>query len=229
MAPRARAADGLLVVLVPGLGLDARAWRLVWPLLAGPCTVLTLPSMGRPAARRSDLSVEGQAERLGAVLPAGNTLVLVGHSASCPVVVETAARHSSVVGLVLVGPVTDPAAATWPRMLGQWGRTAGHERPWEVGVLAPQYRRTGVSSMARGMEHVRRYRTDVALSALTLPVRIVRGEHDRIAPQGWCADLAAAADGSVTTVPGAAHMVPLTHPHAVVGAVDAIRGPAPPR
>ena len=67
----------------------------------------------------------------------------------------------------------------------------------------------------RGMDAARRYRTDHALAGLHVPLVVVRGEHDRIAPLDWCRTLTA----DVTTVAGAGHMVPLTHPQAVADAV----------
>lgn len=211
------------VVLVPGLGLDARSWRLVRKAIDGPSSVVLLPSMGMPAPRGSALSVESQASRLLESLPEGASVILVGHSASCPVVVEAARRTATVVGLVLVGPVTDPAAPTWPRMLAQWVRTASHERFSEAAVLVPQYRRTGPVSMVRGMDAVRHFRTDVALTGIGLPVEIVRGHADRIASRQWSAALRRIAGGRLTTVHGAAHMVPLTHPAAVAAAVARAR------
>ena len=183
--------------------------------------MVTLPSMGLPAAAAdgAGLTVEDQATRLLGLLPDDADLLLVGHSAGCSVVVEAARRSHRVGGLVLVGPTTDPAAATWPRMAVQWLRTASHERLWEAGVLGPQYRATGVRSMLRGMDAMRHYRTDIGLAAARPPTRIVRGSHDRIAPEAWCDDLARSCGASVLTVAGAGHMVPLTHPQAVVDAI----------
>ena len=210
------------VVLVPGLGLDARAWRRVWPLLARPSTVVTLPSMGRRAPSGTELSVSALARALTTRLPDAADVVLVGHSASCQVVVAAATDLPRVRGLVLVGPTTDPQAATWPRMVARWVRTARHEEWWEPSVLAPQYARTGLPSMARGMDRVRRHRVDLALASVEVPVQVVRGEHDLIADARWCAVLAQRCGGAVTTVAGAGHMVPLTHPGAVAGAVEAV-------
>jgi pimeloyl-ACP methyl ester carboxylesterase len=212
-----------VVVLVPGLGLDARAWARVREQLPPDATVKLLPALGRPRHGPTDLRAQAQAGRLLAALPPGRRVVLVGHSASCPVVVEAAARAEQVVGLVLVGPVTDPRARTWPRMLGQWLRTAAHERLWELPVLAPQYRRTGVSAMVRGMNAVRGYRTDEGLARLAVPVQVIRGEHDRIAPADWCRVLAKSGSGAMTSVAGAAHMVPLTHPQVVADAALGLR------
>lgn len=209
-----------VVVFVPGLGLDSRSWEHVRHELRGSSHVILLPSLGHPAPRGTDLRVERQAARLLQSLPKGEPTVLVGHSASCPVVVEAAIRTSDVVGLVLVGPVTEPAAQTWPRMLSQWARTASHERPNQAAVLVPQYRQTGILSMLRGMDAMRRFRTDLALSRLHVPVEVVRGEQDRIASNQWSSALRRVSNGRLTTIQGAAHMVPLTHPSAVAAAVD---------
>lgn len=212
-----------VVVFVPGLGLNSRSWQAVRDTLTDRSVVVLLPSMGQPAPRGTDLRVERHAERLLQDLPSGQPVILVGHSASCPVVVDVATRSRDVAGLVLVGPVTDPAAHTWPRMLSQWVRTAVHETPAEATVLAPQYRRTGPASMYRGMNAVRHFRTDLTLLPLQLPVEIVRGANDRIASQAWSSRLREASAGRLTTVPGAAHMVPLTHPTAVAAAIQRVR------
>ena len=212
-----------VVVFVPGLGLDSRSWHLVREELSGGSAVVLLPALGQRAPRGTDLSAERQAARLVQRLPRGEPIILVGHSASCPVVVEAATRTTDVVGLVLVGPVTDPAAQTWPRMLSQWARTASHEWPSEATALMPQYRRTGILSMLRGMDALRRFRTDLTLGRLDVPVEVVRGESDRIASHEWSSVLRQVSDGRLSTIQGAAHMVPLTHATAVAAAVDRLR------
>lgn len=212
-----------LTVFVPGLGLNDATWEAVRAELAGPATVVLLPSLGRPAPRRTDLRVQAQATRLLERLPRGRPVILVGHSAGCPVIVEAASRSNDVVGLVLVGPVTDPTAQSWPRMLAQWGRVATDEHPWEIPIVAPQYLRTGLLSMVRGMNAMRRFRTDHALAALDLPVEIIRGAQDAIAAQRWSSELEQACHGHLTIVDEAAHMVPLPHPKVIVAAVGRIR------
>ncbi|GAA1114832.1 hypothetical protein GCM10009630_10290 [Kribbella jejuensis] len=218
---------------MPGLGLDCREWNGVHRCLRDGAaggehreSVVVLPALGQRAPRGTELAVEALAERLtNRIRAVGREVLLVGHSAGCPVVVEAAVRCASVVGLVLVGPVTDPRAATWPRMISQWVRTAVHERSWEAPILLPQYTRTGLGSMARGMNAVRRFRTDLALAHTSVPVAIVRGARDRIARYDWCRRLADAAGGpaSVTSVPGAGHMVPLTHPQALAAAIRTMK------
>jgi pimeloyl-ACP methyl ester carboxylesterase len=188
--------------------------------MTGPSVVVRLPSLGQPARHGTDLRVERQAERLVQRLPRDEPIILVSLSVGCPVAVAAAGLSGDIVGLVLVGPVTDPAARTWPRMVAQWARTAIHESPRELTNLVPQYRRTGVLSMRRGMNAMRRFRTDLALTRLTVPVEIVRGDQDRIASLEWGSVLRRASHGRLTTVPDAGHMVPLTHPGAVSAAVD---------
>lgn len=216
-------ASSTVVVFVPGLGLDAREWAGTRALMAGPSIVVTLPSLGQPAPSRSDLHAERLSRRLLATLPIDCDLVLVGHSASCPVVVEAAWHHPRVVGLVLIGPVTDPRARSWPRMLRQWLGTAARERLWEIADLAPQYGATGPSSMFRGIAQIRRYRTHIGLSRLSMPTHIIRGQHDRIASAEWCARLAGRGLTERVSVPAAAHMVPLTHPHVIAASVEHLR------
>ncbi|MBO1753616.1 alpha/beta fold hydrolase [Allobranchiibius sp. CTAmp26] len=213
-----------LVVLVPGLGLDEREWASVRTLLDAASVVVALPSMGEPVGRGIDLRVEAQAALLAQRLPHGEPLILVAHSASCPVAAAVASQSVDVVGLVLVGPVTDPAAASWPRLFVQWARTAVREPWWQLPSLLRQWAHTGPGSMLRGMDAVRCFRTDLALHSVRVPVVIVRGERDRIAAKEWSAALARASNGHLSTVGGAAHMVPVTHPGAVIAAVDRAGG-----
>ena len=212
---------------VPGLGLDQRAWQLVLNALGTGAVVALLPSFGQPARRGSDLRTEAQAERLlgHESLVGTGDLVLVGHSASCSVVVEAARRSDRVVGLVLVGPV-DPRAASWPRLLSDWVRTAAHEVHPQAPKLFPQYARTGLPSILHGINDTRRYPIDRSLARLDLPVTVIRGTQDRIADRGWCAHLAAVGRAVLVDVPGGAHMIVLTHPDEVAAAVADVMGRA---
>lgn len=217
---------GASVVMVPGLGLGAPAWARVAQLLGVPHRTVLLPSMGLRAPAGTDLSVPAQSRRLLGELaladPAG--VVLVGHSASCPVVVHTALSCPAVRGLVLVGPVTDPQTVTWPAMLSQWARTAARECWWQLPVLVPQYRRTGLLSMLRGMDAVRRHRIDHDIQQAQVPLIVVHGARDRIATRTWSARLAAAGNGTSRMSVDSAHMVPLTDPGAIADAVRMVLG-----
>ena len=178
---------------MPGLGLSVAVARPALNRLSGfPRAVVLLPAFGRPAAGRLELAPGRLGKLLLSDLPANGPLVLVGHSASCQTVAETAVlAPDRIAGLVLVGPTTDPRAATWPALGRRWLRTAVHERPSQVPLLVRAYARTGLISMARGMNAARR--PDRPHSGRgDLPVRVVRGRHDAICPADWAAELAEA-------------------------------------
>jgi pimeloyl-ACP methyl ester carboxylesterase len=209
--------------LVPGLGLDAAAWRpTLRSLPAGWCpdlNVALLPGYGERARRRADLRPAALAELLlDRWCPPDTAVVLVGHSASCQIVAEAARRRPDrVAGLVLVGPTTDPRARSWPSLARRWLATARHEPVGQVPTLFRQYSRTGLGTMARAMDAARRDDVRESVHGSRCPVLVLRGHHDRICPEDWAAELAGAARRSAhhrvprsVTVPGA-HMIPLTH------------------
>jgi pimeloyl-ACP methyl ester carboxylesterase len=224
MHPPTSADDGTTgatrLVVVPGLGLDARSWAPVVAHLGLPVEVRTLPGYGRPAADADDLSPETLGRRLGPELAGdGGTVVLAGHSSGAQVAAHAAraARRAgaAVAGLVLVGPTTDPRACGWPRLAGRWLRTAAHEDPRQVPGLVRQYGRTGLRTMARAMDRARRDDVRAALADVSAPVLVVRGPDDRICPADWAASLAR----DVVTLRAGAHMVPSTHGADVAAAV----------
>ncbi len=207
------------LVAVPGLGLSVAVVGRALQRVPAPWSVVLLPAYGRRVAGGADPSPEHLAERLLAdpALCGDTAAVLVGHSASCQVVAEAAVRAPDRVrALVLVGPTTDPRAATWPRLARRWLRTAVHEKPSQLPLLVHAYARTGLVSMARGMDVARRHRLDRVLAEVRCPVLIVRGRHDAICPATWARELAATARlGRSETLPAGAHMVPITHPAAL--------------
>ncbi len=207
---------------VPGLGLSVAAVRPALDRLPGFAnSVVLLPAFGRRAAGAIDLAPGRLGTLLLSDLPADGPVVLVGHSASCQIVAEAAVLAPvRVAGLVLVGPTTDPRAATWPGLGRRWLRTAVHERPTQLPILLRAYARTGLVSMARGMNAARQHRIEQTLAAVTCPVLVIRGPHDVICPADWAAELAeVAGEGLSETLDGGAHMVPVTHPDALAATI----------
>jgi pimeloyl-ACP methyl ester carboxylesterase len=94
--------------------------------------------------------------------------------------------------------------------------TAVGER-WPHALLAlPQWLRTGPRAMRRLWAVASPDRIDARLRAVRVPVTVVRGTRDRLCPHDWAAGVAAAApDGRLVEVPGAAHLTPMTHPEQV--------------
>lgn len=209
------------LLIVPGLGLDARSWAPTVRHLRRPADVLVLPGYGRPAARSADLSPAALAE---AVLADGRLrqgaergpIVLAGHSSGCQVAAHVAALAPRLVDrLVLVAPTTDPRSGGWVDLAQRWLRTAAHEDPRQVPLLAQQYAVTGLRVMARAMDAARRDRIDAALAQVPCPVLVVRGPQDRICPPDWAGSLA-----RTVTLDGGGHMVPWTQGRAVARCVE---------
>jgi pimeloyl-ACP methyl ester carboxylesterase len=217
------------LVAVPGLGLSvqvpAHTLRLLQAVLRS--TVIALPGYGLPSAAGAALDPAALAVRLLEHLATLQIrqAVLLGHSASCQIVTEAAVQDPTrVVGVVLVGPTTDPRAASWSALAMRWISTATRERPGQVPRLARDYRQTGFLTMGRAMDAARRHRIDHALATVSCPVLVVRGRHDRIASACWVEALAELApQGRAVTLPAGAHMVPITHPSALAAQLEAFQ------
>jgi pimeloyl-ACP methyl ester carboxylesterase len=194
------------LVLVPGLGLDARSSARLRALLPGDVVLLPGMGLGGPVPALDELG-----RRLLAGIGPG-PVVLVGHSQSCQVV-AAAAGDPRVAGLVLLGPTTDPRLRSLPVLVRRWLGTAARE-PWaQVPLVLAQWWRTGPRAMRRLWRVAAPDRIDRRLPEVTVPVTVVRGTRDRLCPHDWATALAAAAPhGRLVELPGAAHMTVQTHP-----------------
>lgn len=216
---------------LPGLGLGPESWRPTLELLRPRVWthVHVFPGFGQPTPRGLDLAPRALADGVVDALPlGGEPIVLLAHSASSQVAAHVAslAPHR-LAALVLVGPTTDPRAASWPGLVRRWLPTAVRERPTQVPVLVRQWTRTGFADMVRAMDAARRDDLPRTLDGVSLPVVVVRGAHDSICRADWAGAVAhhgGPASRAVTLSRGA-HMVPYTHGShvaAVVGDVLAM-------
>ena len=120
-------------------------------------------------------------------------------------------------GGALDGATTDPRLRSAVGPARRWVATAVGER-WPHALLAlRQWLRTGPRAMRRLWAVASPDRIDARLRAVRVPVTVVRGTRDRLCPHDWAAAVAAAApDGRLVEVAGAAHLTPMTHPEQVV-------------
>lgn len=217
-------ADGPVFLLIHGVGLSHRSFSRLAAGLAEHGTVLApdLPGFGRARGARRRLRVEEFAAALVPGLddraPGRGRLVVLGHSLGAEVAVEVARRRPDLLrGLVLVGPVVDPAAGS---VVGQGRRLARDmvgERPLTGAMVARDYARGGAVSFAAGVRSMLRYDVVAGLGAVTAPLLVLRGEHDPVAPDGWVRRLAAVTGtGSTGVVAGAMHNAVHSHADAVV-------------
>jgi pimeloyl-ACP methyl ester carboxylesterase len=194
------------LVLVPGLGLDARSSARLRTWLPGD--VVALPGTGR---RGPVPPVDELARELRARLGPGPVL-LVGHSQGCQVV-AAAATDSRVAGVVLFGPTTDPRLRRPGGLVRRWLGTALREPWWQVPLVLAQWWHTGPRAMRALWRVAAPDRIEARLPAVRVPVTVVRGTRDRLCPHDWAVAVADAAPlGRLVEVPGAAHMTVQTHP-----------------
>jgi pimeloyl-ACP methyl ester carboxylesterase len=193
------------VVLVPGLGLGPESYAQTVEHLITPYHFVTLPGYGEPAGEREDLHPKALAVALADKVREKS--VLVGHSASCQIVVETAVRYPELVhSLVLVAPAGD---ANMGSLVDRAVRLVGSAIP-DVPRLArsvtPQYARTGLTAMARASEASRHHDLTAVIPYVRQPVVIIRGKHDLMATADWVARLADLSNGEARTLDTGAHM-----------------------
>jgi pimeloyl-ACP methyl ester carboxylesterase len=173
--------------------------------------------MGR---RRSVGSLDDLADELRAGLGSG-PVVLVGHSQGCQVVVAAAEGDPRVVGVLLLGPTTDPRLRRLPVLASRWLRTAVGEPWWQVPLVLAQWLRTGPAAMAALWRRVSGDRIDARLRRVAVPVVVVRGSRDALCPHDWAASVARCAPrGRLVELPKAAHMTPQTHPDDVAALIS---------
>jgi pimeloyl-ACP methyl ester carboxylesterase len=201
-------------VFVPGLGLDGRSSARVRQRIGG--TVVILPGMG---ARRRAGPLDALAGQLLAALPS-RSVVLVGHSQSCQVVVAAAERDGRVAGVLLLGPTTDPRLRRPAALAWRWLRTAVREPWWQTPLVLAQWLSTGPRAMRALWRQIAADPIDERLRHVDVPIVVVRGSADALCPHDWAAHLAACAPrGRLVELPGAAHMTPQTRPDDVARAV----------
>lgn len=204
------------VVLVHGVGSSARAYqKLARHLVAhGEVHAVDLPGFGTSPHLSHDVTIPEHAAAvaryvrehvLGAGLPAP---VVVGHSMGAQVVGQLLADHSDAASAgVLVGPTAEPGTRSLRGQAARLAVDAVGERPRTVGVLlVDALVRCRVPYYLGQLRHVIEYRLEDVLPRSVVPVVVVRGERDPVAPPAWVELLAARAPfGTHRTVRGRHH------------------------
>jgi pimeloyl-ACP methyl ester carboxylesterase len=207
------------VVLVPGLGLGPGSYAKTVEHLTTSYHVVTLPGYGEPAGTREDLHPRALGVALADKIRERS--VLVGHSASCQIVVETAITHPELVhALVLAAPTGDIRMSSWldraVRLLG----SAVPESPRLIRVVTPQYARTTIPSIARAAEAARHHDLAAAIAQVKVPVVILRCKHDLMSPADWVERLAELSHGEARTLETGSHMPVLTNGPEVAALIE---------
>jgi pimeloyl-ACP methyl ester carboxylesterase len=183
-----------------------------------------LPGFGLSGKPATVLDVGGHACVLAEWLDAAGIgpVALLGNSFGCQVAVELGYRRPDLVAaLILVGPTTDPAAASVTGQLRRWLLDLPFEDPRQVPVLASDLRDAGIRRVSVTLRLAVRDRITTKLATLRVPTLLVRGSRDRIAPQSWLDHLATLIpDAEMLVLPGAAHNAVTTAGPELAAAVD---------
>lgn len=227
-APHARAAGpGRPFVLVHGIGVSSRYFE---PLAAelddhGDVYLLDLPGFGgvpRPR-HRMDITQFAQAVHAAIVAEGIEDPVLVGHSMGAQVVTELLVNHpDDAHAAVLVGPPVNPAEQSVATQMRRLAESSVAESRATRLVAVRAYLRCGLSWIVEVLPGMMSYPMVDKLPHVTARTVVLRGEHDRVAPQDWVDEVVRLLpDAQGATVAGAAHAVVYDHAHDV--AVAALR------
>jgi pimeloyl-ACP methyl ester carboxylesterase len=194
-AANAANAGALPVVLVHGLVVSSRYMIPLAERLAERTYIYApdLPGFGKSDHPDRPLNIAGLADALAAWMRAIgiSRAALIGNSMGCQVIADMALRYPSLVErAVLIGPTTDRRGRNVPEQLRRLLAAAPYEAP---GLLGVQLRDTWSAGLREALATARyaiEDRIETKLPELTMPVLVVSGEHDPLAPPRWAAELA---------------------------------------
>ncbi len=185
----------LPVVLVHGLVVSSRYMIPLAERLAERTHVYApdLPGFGLSDHPVRPLDIAGLADALAGWMHATGLAraVLIGNSMGCQVIAELALRYPALVDrAVLIGPTTDRHGRHVLAQLRRLLAAAPYEAPGLLGVQVRDTWSAGLRETLATARYAIDDRIEAKLPALTLPVLVVSGEHDPLAPPRWAAELA---------------------------------------
>ncbi len=220
-------ADGSrpVFVLIHGLGMSGRYLMPTADCLSthGKVFVPDLPGFGSSSKPSRALTIPELADALAEWLAAVGieSPVLIGNSLGAQVIVDFAARHHSrLAAAILVGPTIDPEARRIFIQIRRLLRDVPCEPFGLYGIAVMDYLRSGICRCLRTLSYALEDPITEKLPKIRVPVLVVRGEKDPIAPQQWVEQAAALIpDARWISIPGAAHAVNFNAAEALVTAV----------
>ncbi len=200
------------IVLVHGLIVSSRYMMRLARSLSSDFDVyaLDLPGFGHSSKPRAHLDTTQLGRTVVssiASLGTGPALV-VANSYGCAVATEAAKVDPSVMsGLVLIGPTVDESTTGLVEVALRFIRALPREPLWALGTTIIDALQCGPRRGLFTAHKMAQYRIGHHIGGVDLPVLLMRGEYDRVAPAEWLDRLAliARTRGTVT-IPGAAHM-----------------------
>lgn len=216
-------------VLAHGLGVSSLYYReLADDLLPhGRVVALDLPGFGRTDKPDKALRIGHYA---GVVTSAVRHLglgdvVLIGHSMGCQVVTETLVLNPGIAtSAALIGPVVNSTERRLGILTRRFFQSVLKETPSSVLPSLLAWARCGPRMLINTIPPMLGYRLEERITHVDIPLLLIAGAMDRLAPQEWLTELQRRSRGSaqVEIVPGASHQVMVTHPARVTAAILAL-------
>lgn len=232
---RALAGDGAQhVVLVHGLGMAANYLEPTMRALGDDIAASApdLPGFGGSEIHGRHLSLAELADALAEWMRVRGIRapILLGQSHGCQVVIEAVARTPGLASaLVLNAPTMLAGSRTMHQQFWHVAQDTPREPFSLVPHVARDYLRAGPLRIIGTLRDALRDRIEEKLPHVAVPVTIMCGARDPVAPPTWGAQLArltgsrvGAAPAGFVAISGAAHAAPFSHPQALAQEVLAI-------
>jgi 2-hydroxy-6-oxonona-2,4-dienedioate hydrolase len=222
------ASETLPVILVHGLGKAAESLRDLGDALDRrglAAYAPDLPGFGESSRHkpRRPLGIPGLAGALDAWMGVADVerAVVVGNSIGAQIVADLAARRPErCVGVVLLGPTTDPEVRSIPAQVWRWMINSRRDESAAGGGMVTAYWQAGIGRVARTFQYSVRDRIVEKLPRITAPALVIAGSADPIAPLHWTRRVCELLqDGRLVVLDGAAHSMHGNRPEEVADAV----------
>ncbi len=205
------------IVLVHGLGVSSQYFERLAVHLGrtGAVHLLDLPGFAGVPRPRGHLEIQDFAELIARwVRHAGlERPTFVGHSMGSQIITEVLASTPGIAShAVLVGPPVNADERSVVRQALRLAQSSLHESARTRGIALRGYVECGPHWFASVLPRMLRYPIEERLPDVDVPVLVVRGEHDHVAPRAWVELLAdAAPQGRWVEIPDASHAVIYEH------------------
>lgn len=212
------------IILIHGIGVSSRYFLPLADVLNDDFAVhaLDMPGYGKTPSLENPLAPAELADVVALYIAeaAISPAVIVGQSMGCQVASHIAAKYPGLCQkVVLIGPTVNNNERTLLMQSVRLGQDTFREPLSLNGIILKEYLRMGVGSYLKTARMMIDDHIENNLPRSSVPIMILRGGRDPIAPQKWINYLASTVSGSQTaTIPGAPHNVHFTHPQEVVAA-----------